>query len=91
MLIFLCGGFMGLSMFFATRAVADGDKVKSIAYQANKTAENALDLSQDLKIQIADVRGAIEVNRREYREDRIRDAAAMQAMEERIIRAMNKK
>ena len=43
--------------------------IKPIIYGAKNTAEDALNLGQDLKVQIADVRGAQETFRKEYRED----------------------
>lgn len=43
--------------------------IKPILYTAKNNAEKALDMGNDLKIQIADVRGAQETFRKEYRED----------------------
>lgn len=68
-LVAICGVFMSATLFFANRAVADSDRIKTVAYEARSTAQDALSLGNDLKLQIADVRGAQETFRREYRED----------------------
>ena len=87
-LVSICGGLLSLCLFFTSRAVADGDKMKAVAYQARTTADNAYMLANDLKVQVADVRGAQETFRREYRDDRQRDVEQLQRMEDRIIRAV---
>ena len=69
-------------------ARADLDKFKTIAYQAKNTSDANTTSVGELKIQIADVRGAQETFRREYREDRIRAEESQRQMEERIIRAV---
>ena len=87
-LVTISGALLGICLFFTSRAVADSDKMKAVAYQARTTADNAYMIANDLKIQVADVRGAQETFRREYREDRQRDVEQLQRMEERIIRAV---
>ena len=69
-------------------ATAELGELRGLAYQARNKAEKAFEASEELKAQVADVRGAIEVNRKEYREDRIRDGEALRSMEDRIIRAV---
>lgn len=60
---------MSISGFFMSRAIADMDKVKGVAYQAKDTSEsNAKDIG-DLKDSVKEVRSAQETFRREYRED----------------------
>lgn len=61
-LIAICGVFMGISIFFASRAIAENDKTKA-------TAEQAMAGVTQLQNQVADVRGAQETFRKEYRED----------------------
>lgn len=68
-LISLVAILSGICVFFTNRAVADGDKIRSVAYEARTNANKAIELGNDLKVQIADVRGAQETFRREYRED----------------------
>ena len=80
--------FMAFSTFFGGRAIAESDKVKAVAWQAKGTAEDAYALANDLKVQIADVRGVQEISRKEYRDDRIRDAQYLREMEARIINAI---
>ncbi len=67
---------------------AEITQVKGIAYQAKNTADDAYAMANDLKVQIADVRGTIETFRREYREDQKDDETQRRAMEERIVRAV---
>ena len=87
-LVWITGIALTIGGFITTRAVAEGDRTKAVAYQARNTADNAFELANDLKVQVADVRGAQEVFRREYREDRNKDAELLRSMEERIIRAV---
>lgn len=68
-LVALCFVFMALSTWFGGRAIAENDKIKVVAYQAKNVAEDAYALANDLKVQIADVRGAQETFRQEYRQD----------------------
>lgn len=79
---------IGIVILVANRAIADGDKVKAVAYEARSNANDALENVDQLKAQIADVRAVQEVSRKEYREDRIRDEQNLKLMEERIIRAV---
>lgn len=78
--------------FFFNRSVAHADKIEETAFTAEKTAntalinsKQALDANNELKVQIADVRGAVETNRRENREDNIRRDQDLKSMENRII------
>lgn len=87
-LVYMSSAFVGIVILVGSNVYADSQKTKVVAYDAKRTAENALELSKELKIQISDVRGAIEINRKEYREDRNKDADLMRAMEDRIIRAV---
>ena len=68
-LVGLAGFLFFICLNFTNRAIAEGDKVKVVAYQAKNNADNAISISQDLKAQIADIRDSQEVFRREYRED----------------------
>lgn len=68
-LVAIGGVFMSSTLFFANRAVADNDRIKSVAWQAKNEAGKALDIGQQLQLQVADIRGAQEQFRREYRED----------------------
>lgn len=88
LLIAVTTGLFSLCGFFLVRAVADGDKVKGVAYEAKKTSEQALAATAYLSAQVADVRLAIETNRKEYRDDRNRDSDVLRQMEDRIIRAV---
>lgn len=44
-------------------------EMKPIMWQAKNTADDAIELGEGLKVQIAEVRGAQETFRKEYRED----------------------
>ena len=68
-MVWITGILIAICGFFATRAVAEGDKSRVVAYQAKNMAEDALGLANDLKVQIADVRVAQETFRKEYRQD----------------------
>lgn len=91
-LIWLAGGLLAILTFAGgfsiNRAFEESDRVKSVAYQAKNSADDAILGVQQLHNQIAELRGAFEVNRKEYREDTIRQEANARAMEERIIRAV---
>ena len=60
---------IGLCLIFSGRAIADSDKVRGVAYSALNLSQNNFGLINDLKVQIADVRGAQETFRKEYRQD----------------------
>lgn len=79
---------MGSCWILISTARADLDKFKNIAYTAKSNADDALALGNELKVQIADVRGAQETFRKEYREDRNKDSEILRSMEDRIIRAV---
>lgn len=68
-LISLVAGLTLVCAFFTNRAVAEGDKTKEVAYEARYKANQALEMGNDLKVQVADVRGAQETFRKEYRQD----------------------
>lgn len=79
---------IGIVLLMANRAIADGDKVKAVAYEAKATSSK---VARDLEIvsaQVADVRAQQEQFRREYREDNQRQEDQMKEMEQRIIRAV---
>jgi len=60
---------IGLCLIFSGRAIADSDKVKGVAYNALNLSQNNSEAVNDLKVQIADIRGAQETFRKEYRQD----------------------
>lgn len=75
--------------------------INPVVWKTKDTAEKALDGVSDLKIQIADVRGAQETARKEtagaterfrieYREDQKDNETKLRAMEDRIVRAVSK-
>ena len=68
-LVPVCAVLFAVCLFFTNRAVAESDKNKAMVQQAKIDSEKALETSDDLKNQIADVRGAQETFRKEYRED----------------------
>ena len=68
-LIPITGALLALSLFFANRAVADSDKLKSIAYQAKNNSDKALESIAEMKLQIADIRLEQKTFGREYNTD----------------------
>jgi len=60
---------ISLCLVFSGRAIADSDKVKGVAYGALNLSQNNSEAVNDLKVQIADIRGAQETFRKEYRQD----------------------
>lgn len=84
----LLGALVALCIFFTNRAIAENDATRATAASALRLAEEAIELGSELKVQVADVRGALETNRKEYRDDQIRESSELRMMEERIIRAV---
>ena len=80
-LVLIAGVLFAISVFFSTRAVADIDTALANSNDAKNTATQALTGMNDLKLQMAEMRGAMETNRKEARED-------LNKMEDRIIRAL---
>ena len=76
--VFLC--LMTISGFFLNRAIADNDKTKTVAYEAKHKAEDALIANEQVSAQVADVRGAQETFRKEYREDQIENRKVLQEL-----------
>lgn len=71
-----------------TTARADLDKFKTIAYQAKNVSDSNTSSITELKSSVGDIRTAQETFRREYREDRNRDAELLRQMEDRIVKAV---
>lgn len=88
MLIILSITGIGACGLLVSTARADLDKFKVIAYQAkNASEDNAKDV-QELKKGVQEIRTSQETQRKEYREDRQKDAEMLRQMEDRIIRAV---
>ncbi len=85
---------VGACTILISTARADLDKFKSIAYIAKNTSDSNTVAISELKEGVKDIRVAQEIQRREYREDRQKDAeirtAELRQMEDRIIRAVVK-
>jgi hypothetical protein len=60
---------VGASNILVTTARADLEKFRTIAFQAKGSAEDALAMGTDLKVQVQEVRISQEIFRKEYRED----------------------
>lgn len=86
MLFALAG--LGACGILVSTARADLDRFKTIAYQAKNVSEDNTVAISELKDGVKDIRVSQEIQRREYREDRQKDAEAMRQMEDRIIRAV---
>ena len=71
-------------------ARADLDKFKTIAYQAKNASDANTTSIGELKEGVKEIRFSQETSRKEYREDRQKDAEALRQMEDRIIRAVVK-
>lgn len=84
----VAGVLLAITMFFSNRAIAENDKTKAVAYEARSQANKAIDAVAMLQAQVADVRGAIEINRKESREDRVYAYQQIQSMEEKMLRAL---
>ena len=80
-------GILAMGVLIST-ARADLDKFKSIAYKAHNISEENQGDIQELKVAVDGVKVSLETSRKEYREDRNKDADLLRAMEDRIIRAV---
>jgi hypothetical protein len=81
---------LGACGVLVSNARADLDKFKSIAYQAKSVSDSNTTSISELKDGVKDIRNSLETSRREYREDRQKDAEMLRLMEDRIIRAVKK-
>ncbi len=86
LILFAMAGLGACGVLVST-ARADLDKFKTIAYQAKNVSEDNTAAIGELKEGVKDIRIAQEISRKEYREDRQKDAEALRQMEDRIIRA----
>lgn len=84
--------FLGLSAMgtMISTARADLEKFRGIAYQAKNVSEANTTSIVELKESVSQIKAGQEVFRKEYREDRNKDADLLRSMEDRIIRAVNK-
>lgn len=89
LIILSLAGLSSMGVLVST-ARADLDRFKSIAYQAKNISDSNSDAINRLEANVEKIHITQETFRKEYRDDRIRDAQQLQAMEERIIRAMKK-
>jgi hypothetical protein len=68
-LVMLCGLAISCSLFFANRAIADGDRVKAVAYNAKNAADRANESTERLEKSVVAIQLSQETFRKEYRED----------------------
>lgn len=94
-LVLIATAGLGACGLLVSNARGDMDKAKAVAYEAKNMsqmnsasiASNAISIFE-LKESVKDVRVSQEQTRKEYREDRQKDAEMLRMMEDRIVRAV---